>query len=99
MSIGVFLVFLALGAGAVALWVDVRMTRLAPSNLRSALFHVGASIVIGQLAVPLLTKLLLEGGSVAYSMVAIFAVGFPALTYCFLASIWIIKIVQGSLRH
>jgi hypothetical protein len=99
MNTGVFLVFLALGAGAIALWVDARVKGLAPSSLRGALLHVGASIVLGQLAVPLLTRLIIEGGSAAYSMAAIFGVGFPALTYCFLASIWIIKIVQGSLRH
>jgi hypothetical protein len=29
----------------------------------------------------------------------VFAVGFPALTYCLLASIWIIKGLQSALHH
>lgn len=97
-SVSLFLVFLALGAGAIALWVDARLKRFAPTNFRTVMLHVGVSIVVGQLAVPVLTQLLASGGSYAYVLVAIFAVGFPALTYCFLASIWMLKTLQ-SLRH
>ena len=99
MSVSLFLVCLAVGAGAIALWVDARLRRFAPSTLRTVLLHIGASIVIGQLAVPGLTTLLTSGDSQVYTLVAIFAVGFPALTYCFLASIWLIKTLQASLRH
>jgi hypothetical protein len=97
-NVGLFLVFLALGAGAIALWVDVRLQRFAPTSFRTVMLHVGASIVVGQLAVPVLTRFLADGGSYVYVLVAIFVVGFPALTYCFLASIWMLKTLQ-SLRH
>jgi hypothetical protein len=100
MSTGFVLLCVALGAGAIALWVHVRVGsgRLAPANLRAALMHVGASLVIGQLAVPLLMKLLV-GGSPVLNLVAIFLIAFPALIYCLLASIWMITMLQGSLRH
>lgn len=98
-SVSLFLVFLALGAGAIALWVDVRLKRFTPTTLRAVMLHVGASIVVGQLAVPVLTHLLAGGGSYYYGFVVIFAVGFPALTYCFLASIWMLKTLQATLRH
>jgi hypothetical protein len=98
-SVSLFLVFLALGAGAIALWVDVRLKRFVPTNFRAVMLHVGASIVVGHLAVPVLTHLLAGGDSYAYAFVVIFAVGFPALTYCFLASIWMLKTLQASLRH
>jgi hypothetical protein len=100
MSTGFVLLCIALGAGAIALWVHVRVGsgRLAPANLRAALMHVGASLVIGQLAVPLLMKLLV-GGSPVLNLVAIFLIAFPALIYCLLASIWMITMLQGSLRH
>jgi hypothetical protein len=101
MSTGLFLVCVALGAGAIALWVHVRIGsgRLAPGNLRAALMHVGASLVVGQLAVPLLMKVLLAGDSPVLTLVAIFGVAFPALVYCLLASIWMIRVLQGSLPH
>jgi hypothetical protein len=100
MSTGFVLLCVALGAGAIALWVHMRVGsgRLAPANLRAALMHVGASLVIGQLAVPLLMKLLV-GGSPVLNLVAIFLIAFPALIYCLLASIWMITMLQGSLRH
>ena len=101
MSIGLFLVCLALAAGAIALWIDVRIRSgsLAPANVRAALIHVGASLVVGQLAVPLLMKLILAGGSPVFGLVAIFGIAFPALTYCLLSSIWMIRMFQGSLHH
>lgn len=101
MSTGFLLLCVALGAGAIALWIQVRIGsgRLAPDNLRAALMHVGASIVVGQLAVPILMKILLAGDSPVLTLVAIFGVAFPALVYCLLASIWMIRMLQGSLRH
>jgi hypothetical protein len=57
------------------------------------------SLVVGQLAVPLLMKVLLAGDSPVLTLVAIFGVAFPALVYCLLASIWMIRVLQGSLPH
>jgi hypothetical protein len=100
-SIGLLLLCFAVGAGAIALWLYVRFGsgRFAPANLRAALIHVGASLVVGQLAVPALMKVLLAAGSPAVTLIGIFAVAFPALVYCLLASIWVITMLQGSLRH
>jgi hypothetical protein len=101
MSTGLLLSCMALGAGAIALWIHVRIGsgRLAPSNLRVALIHVGASLVVGQLAVPVLMKVLLAGDSPLLTLVAIFGIAFPALVYCLLSSIWMIRMLQGSLPH
>jgi hypothetical protein len=101
MSIGVFLIFLGLGAGAIALWAYVRIGsgRLAPGDLRTALIHAGVSLVLGQLAVPVLVKLIVAAESVPLTLFAVFGIAFPALVYCLLASLWIIRILQGSLGH
>jgi hypothetical protein len=100
MSTGFVLLCVALGAAAIALWVHVRLASgpLAPSSLRTALVHVGVAVVVGQLAVPLLMKLLV-GVSPVVNLAAIFLIAFPALIYCLLASIWMITMLQGSLRH
>jgi hypothetical protein len=98
-TVGQFLVFIGVGAGAVALWLHTRFPRFTPKDTRDALLHVGVSLVIGYVAVPLLMKTIVVAGSPLSTLVAIFGVGFPALTYCLLASIWIIQILQGSLRH
>jgi hypothetical protein len=101
MSNGLLLSCVALGAGAIALWIYVRIGsgRLAPANLRVALIHVGASLAVGQLAVPVLMKVLLAGESPLLTLLAIFGIAFPALVYCLLSSIWMIRMLQGSLPH
>jgi len=55
--------------------------------------------VVGQLAVPVLMKVLLAGESPLLTLVAIFGIAFPALVYCLLSSIWMIRMLQGSLPH
>jgi hypothetical protein len=99
MGVQEFLIVVAVGAGAIALWIDTRFPRFAPTDMRRAVVHVGFSILIAQLAVPVLVKTIAAAGSPAGVLFALFGIGFPALTYCLLASIWIIKVLQGALRH
>lgn len=99
MNVGIFLGFLAVGAGAVALWFDARFRSLAPGSIRAAMLHVGAALVLGQLAVPVAMRLVTEESSAAAVLAMTFGVAFPALTYSLLASIWVIKTLQGGLRH
>jgi hypothetical protein len=98
-SVGIFLAFLAVGAGAIALWFDARFRKVAPGSVRAAMLHVGAAILLGQLAVPVAMRLINEESSVASVLGMTFGVAFPALTYSLLASIWMIKTLQGGLRH
>jgi len=99
LSVGIFLAFLAVGAGAVALWCDARFRGLAPGSIRAAMLHVGAALLLGQLAVPVAMQLINEESSAASVLAMTFGVAFPALTYSLLASIWMIKTLQGGLRH
>jgi hypothetical protein len=83
----------------IALWLDARFPKIAPKDMRQALMHVGLSIVVAQLAVPLLVKTIAAAGSPVGVLFALFLIAFPALTYCLLASVWIIKGLQAALRH
>jgi hypothetical protein len=40
-----------------------------------------------------------SGESVPLTLFAVFGIAFPALVYCLLASLWIIRILQGAVRH
>jgi hypothetical protein len=99
LSIGQLLILIVFGAGAIALWLDARFPGATPKDLRQALLHVGVSIVAAQLLVPILIKTIAAAGSPIAALLAVFVIGFPALTYCLLASVWIIKGLQGALRH
>jgi hypothetical protein len=96
LSPAVFAVCFLLGAVVIALWVDVRFPRLAPSSFGGAVLHVGGTIVGAQLLTPLATHLL--GGSAFLTLVSTFAVGFPALVYTLLVAFWIIRILHGAAR-
>ncbi len=98
MSVGIFLVFLAVGAGALALWLDFRFPRLAPESLGQALLHLCASFLVARLLVPLALPALLEGVSEAATPVVVVAVALPTVTYAFLTGVWILKLMYGTLR-
>jgi hypothetical protein len=97
MSGGAPVLFFALGAGALALWVDARFPTLAPGELKPVMFHLLAAMILAQLALPPIMNFL-EGSEVG-TLAGLFGAALPALIYCFLVSIWVIKTFQGSLRH
>jgi hypothetical protein len=94
-----FLVALALGAGALALWIHVRFPGITPDGLTQALIHVGVALVVAQAIFPVLSSLVPAMNPVARALVITFALGLPVLTYSLLSSIWIIRALQGALRR
>jgi hypothetical protein len=97
MAVPVIVLMIGVGAGAIAVWIDVRFPRLAPDEMRRALIHVGISIVVAQLLVPIGMHLLLSVEQVPATLVAIFGVAFPAIVYALLAGLWVIKLTTGAL--
>lgn len=97
MNAGVVVVFICLGAAAIALWVDVRFPRIAPRAVRSIVIHAALAVVAGKLLAPAGMSLLLDAKSTVLTMIAIFGVAFPALMYAFLVAVWTIKTAQGFL--
>jgi hypothetical protein len=100
MTVTEFLVALALGAGAIALWINFRFPGLAPERLRTVVIHVGIAMLVGLAVVPAIDAIVT--GSLSPLMRAIvitFLVGLPALIYALLTSIWVILIAQGAMRR
>jgi hypothetical protein len=97
MSGGTSVLFFALGGGALALWIDARFPTLAPADFKRVMFHLLAAMALGQLALPPIMNFL--KGSHVGTLAGLFGAALPALIYCFLVSIWVIKTFQGSLRH
>lgn len=88
------LVFL-LGAGAIAVWVDVRFPRLAPSDLRRAMIRSGIAVAASRFLFPPIWAAVLGHGPV---LVALFAIAFPCLTLLLLSTIWSIRWLQAAMR-
>lgn len=90
MSNGIFALSLVTGAALLALWFDLRLSKLAPAGLRSIALHA----LLAFLALQLIPG---EAGSGAGIYVALFGIALPALIYIFLVAIWFIRHAQGAL--
>lgn len=97
MSVGFVVVLIALGAAAIALWIDVRFPGIAPRDPRGILIHAVVAVAAGQLLVPAGMGLLLAPESEVLRLVAVFGVAFPAITYALLIGIWTIRAAQSLL--
>jgi hypothetical protein len=97
MTVHQFLMVLTLGAGAIALWINFRFPKLAPQGLKTAIIHVGAAILVGQVVLPGLSQAVPHSNPVVAGLVTTFVLGLPTLVYALLASIWVIRIAQGAL--
>jgi hypothetical protein len=99
MTVTQFLVALALGAGAIALWINNRFPGLAPGRMVVAFIHVGIAMVIGMALVPAIDAVVEASVSpLMRAIVITFLVGLPALIYALLTSIWIIVIAQSAMK-
>jgi hypothetical protein len=100
LSVPEFLIALTLCAAALALWINIRFPNLAPKGVRTAILHVGAAMLVGQIVVPFLHAYIpVNASPVVRALITTFALGFPALVYALLTSIWVIRIAQGALRR
>ena len=95
MSPAIFIIAFLFGTGAIALWVDARFPRLAPSDLRRALLRSGIALVGSQLVFTPAWDAAVASGAI---LVALFAVAFPCLGYLCLSTIWSIRRLQAAMH-
>src|SRR3954467_11599953 len=94
MSNQAFVLVVALGAAAIALWIDVRLKSRTPRRPKWTIVHLGASFVVLQV-MPALVALMVAGADEpGRKMAAIFLLVLPALTYTWLSAIWLLKLLQ-----
>jgi hypothetical protein len=87
---------IGLGAGAIALWIDVRFPRLAPQELATVVLNVAASVAVVYATGPVI-QMLSASDDARVVMLGVFAIAFPSVVYCLLAGIWMIKLAQRML--
>ena len=95
MNPGLLTGLIGVGAGAIALWIDVRFPRLAPDDMAKLLLHVAMSIALGYALSPALQALFAYQDP-RLTLLGIFGLGFPSIVYCLLAGIWMIKHAQRA---
>jgi hypothetical protein len=92
------LLFFAMGAGTIALWLDLRFPGLVPEGGKRRLVHAIVSLAAAQLIVPTAMKLLFAvDDSTPFVLLGLFALFLPALVYAFLSGIWLMRLLRGAL--
>ena len=91
----VTVVAFAVGAGALALWLDVRFPRLGPTELRGVVLHAICAYGLFLVSGPLFG--LAAGDAVWRRLGAIFTVGLPPLVYMLIVGLWVVKLLRGAM--
>ncbi len=87
-----------LGSAALALWTYVRFPRLAPAQIRHAILHVAAAMLIAQLVANLNVRLDVGLAGDAATLVHVFGLMLPILVYTFLAGLWMFALLTSVFR-
>jgi hypothetical protein len=92
-TVQMFIIAFGVGATALAIWSDYRLSGVRPSNLRLAMLHVALAMLLARFVVPVALELV---GSIATAMGSIFLIGLPASVYCLLATLWVLRQVGDT---
>lgn len=89
---------LIVAAAALALWTYVRLAARAPLGWWSIAGHLLLSVVVAYTLVPSAMNVLLGMERTAAGVLAVVGVALPALTYMFLASLWLLAVLGRLLQ-
>ena len=98
MNVQGLVVAVAVGAAALALWLDFRLDARTPRTLGWVFVNTAGSILALQVMPQLLALVVAGSDSPVRKLIAVMVVLLPVLTYCWLAAIWLLKLVQRSAR-
>jgi hypothetical protein len=90
----VFALVLAVGAGALAVWTDVRFPKLGPGSMHGILLHTVAAMVALQVVGT--TIGVLTSGPFPIPIAAVLCVALPGLMYAFITGVWTIRFFQSA---
>jgi hypothetical protein len=95
MTTQTFVLALAASCALLALWVEVRFPKLAPEGL----LRIFANMLVAVVGMHVAAHLVTVGADEPLTRFAsVFALALPALTYVFLSTIWVLRLIQTSLQ-
>lgn len=95
MNVQGLVLVVAVGAAAIAVWLDVRLDRRTPRTVTWTFVHIAFAILALQ-TMPRLIVFVAGSESPGRKVAAVLAVLLPILTYSWLATIWLLKLVQRA---
>jgi hypothetical protein len=94
-TVTTFIVCIAVGSGAIALWINLRFPTLMPWSMKKLLAHMLVAFVCVYAVKPGI-GMILGSGVPAARLIGVFVVAFPALVYNFLVCAWMIRLAQAT---
>jgi hypothetical protein len=95
MTVEMLVVCIAVGAGLIALWVNVRFPGLMPWSLPKLLVHLILAFLLVKTVGPLMSAVA-GSGVPSPKLTSVFAVAFPVLVYEFVVGTWLIRLAQAT---
>jgi hypothetical protein len=92
------MLFLLVGAAALAFWIIVRYSGFGPQTVVRAIVHVIVAIVLLHLLLPVGLDAVDSAGVPAADYVQVFGVALPLFVYAFLSGGWTTRAAMGLLR-
>lgn len=86
----VYVDVLAVGCFVIALWISARWPRLEPQDWRVLGAHVGASLLLADLLIPVGLSLGERSPLAMLGALVVFVI--PTITYALLAGVWVIRV-------
>ena len=96
MSTQALIYAVAVGAAAIALWLDTNFGSRAPVTFGRTMLHATLAAMAFSFTPKVTTALVAAGETPARKMAALFAVVLPALIYVWLSSIWLLKLIMRN---
>jgi hypothetical protein len=92
------MVFLLVGAAALAFWIIVRYSGFGPNTVMRAIVHVIVAMVLLRLLLPVGLDAVDTIGVPAADYVKVFGVALPLFVYAFLSGGWTTRAAMSLLR-
>lgn len=96
MTLPALIAAISVGGALLALWSYIRWPQAAPKTFRTALLH--GIMAFGGLQLGATGLGVAVDTSAQAAALAVVAVVVPALTYAFLAALWMLRLFAGSLK-
>jgi hypothetical protein len=98
MSVMALVHVMTAGASVLALWLFVRLGDRRPGSLRSVIAHLAVAGLLVSACPFVMERFVRAGESQAAAAAGLFAVFLPAMTYVFLAALYLLEQLQRTLH-
>jgi hypothetical protein len=88
---------LAVGAAALAMWIELRFPNLSPKTPGYAFLHILGALLACKL-VPAGIAVTAGRGTLEGMMAGLFFVGLPVILYVWLSLLWLAKLITSELK-